>query len=556
MGRKCSREFSGWVLALPLVLLILTPIRKTSPQQEQPTIRVTTHLVQVNVIVQDKHGQPVPDLTRDDFILLDEGKPQKIGLFSVESDRPLSKPVEPLPPGTFTNRPEYRGQVQTSVTAILLDGLNTRFEDQAYARQQVIKFLEQLQPEDHIALYVLRDNLRVLHDFTDDARPLLRALGRYKGHVPTALQTPGRSGADPGSQELAGLRPQEALLTRELDGYLSCATRRMAEFYVERRMDLTLRTLEAIADHLGRFPGRKNLIWVSGSFPFSMGIDAQGRCALNFEVGPRTFLREIERTARALNNANLAVYPVDARGLVAIGSGRAYEADMLIRTQGTMEILAERTGGKAYYNQNDIQGAIRWVVDDARVTYVLGYYPIHSRWDGKFREIKISVRRPGLRIRYRRGYFALEEQPLGEKEGKAVLDEAAWSPLEATSIDLKARVRPAQASGENSLDVYLVIGPCGATFQQQDDRWVGTLDVLLVQPDAEGRKLSGVSSTLDMHLRSETYQHIQRNGVSLTQQVKIQPNAHQLRVVIRDRVSGALGSVIVPLSQFVNERGS
>src|SRR5437879_12205151 len=169
--------------------------------EEPPVVRVTTRLVQVNVIVQDRKGEPVTDLTRDDFTLLDQGQPQIVSTFSVESLRTLPT-AQPAPPNVFSNRFEQKTHTPTSVPVILLDGLNTRFEDMAYARAQIIKFLGQLQPQDRVALYTLTTRLTVAHDFTTAAPSLLRALERSKGHVSTEL-----AASEP---ELAASEPEPA----------------------------------------------------------------------------------------------------------------------------------------------------------------------------------------------------------------------------------------------------------------------------------------------------------------------------------------------------------
>ncbi len=135
MKNRLSKSLVAWfVIPLALPVLGQAPAGQAPTPSDQPVMRVTTRLVQVNVIVQDKKGNPVTDLTRDDFQVLDEGQEQAIRIFSVESNQPLPTQPEPLPPNTFSNRLEQRAGAVTSVTAILLDGLNTRFSDQAYAR--------------------------------------------------------------------------------------------------------------------------------------------------------------------------------------------------------------------------------------------------------------------------------------------------------------------------------------------------------------------------------------------------------------------------------------
>src|SRR6185295_9515353 len=141
---------------------------------------VTTRLVEVNVIVRDKNG-PVAGLTKDDFTLFDRKKQQKIATFAVSTMNKSQQPSAPLPPGTYTNRPEYRQEGPTTATIVLLDALNTQIQDQLYAKQQFIKFLGTLRPDDRVAVYLLGTKLRVLNDFTNDSRRLLAAVTKYSG---------------------------------------------------------------------------------------------------------------------------------------------------------------------------------------------------------------------------------------------------------------------------------------------------------------------------------------------------------------------------------------
>src|SRR6202158_3363699 len=188
---RASIHQAGFVL---LLLSWLAAGTIVSAQQQQPpappsaetsrnvsSIRVATHLVQVNVIVNDKHGNPITGLTKEDFVLLDNKRPQEIQLLSAETNLRRDLPQTPLPPDTFTNRLSEHGSVPASVTVILLDALNTEFADQALTRKQVLKFLEHLRPQDRVALYWLGNNLYVLNDFTTDVASLREAIARSKG---------------------------------------------------------------------------------------------------------------------------------------------------------------------------------------------------------------------------------------------------------------------------------------------------------------------------------------------------------------------------------------
>jgi len=559
------RKLAAWLCAL----LLAAPASAQAPaqapppaKQEPPVLRVTTHLVQVSVIVQDKKGEPVAGLTKDDFSILDRGQPQTISTFSVESIHPLPPPAEPPPPNLFSNRFEQKGGAPASVTVILLDALNTKFEDMAYARQQIIKFLGQLQPQDRVALYSLTTHLTVLHDFTSDATRLLQALDRFKGHSSATLAA---SEPDPDSG------PAETGIA-QLDAFLSGAFQREADFFTTNRARQTAGAIEAIANHVARLPGRKNLIWVSGGFPFYIGFDGDAPPSPTQET--RTFSDYVERAARALNNASLAIYPVDARGLIGPASANpAFSATSRggprrggfppVRTISpsranfdTMNILADRTGGRAFYNTNDIQGSIRRAIEDSRLTYVLGYYPSHGAWDGKFREIKVQMNRPGLHLRYRRGYFALPDVPLEFKQRELLLREAVGSPLQATGLGLNIRVKPVDVPGARTLKMDLQLDSRDISLQPEGDRWVGAVDLLFVQIGADGRQITGEAKTFNMRLQRQTYDSILKDGLVLTRTLPLADGAAQVRVVTRDATSGALGSVTIPLDKLFSKAGS
>ncbi len=190
-----SKSLEASIRQLSLVLLFLSCLSVTvilsAQESEQrgrpsaeaasnvPSLHVNTRLVEVNVIVNDKHGNPMVGLKQNDFSVLDNGKPQKISVFSVETNLPFASSRTPLPPGTFTNRPEELTNIPASVTVILLDALNTEAADQTLARKQVIRVLREIQPQEYVALYWLGDALHILHDFTTDASVLQLVLADY-----------------------------------------------------------------------------------------------------------------------------------------------------------------------------------------------------------------------------------------------------------------------------------------------------------------------------------------------------------------------------------------
>lgn len=276
------------------------PTAGSNQREPSLVLKATTRLVGVSVIVQHK-GKPVTGLKADDFTVTDNGKPQKIAVFSMETSGALPADGKKLPPNTFTNRVERSG-TPASITIVLLDVVNTRREDQIYAKSDFIRFLKTVRPEDHIGVYVLAGGLRILHDYTTDASDLVAKVASLQG-----INLPQMGGPK------NGMEGDSLMLDTMLRGSGMPGAQR--DFWTENRVKSTLFALEFIANHLAQLPGRKNLIWISGGFPLDIGFDNMAAWR-NPSRLQETFSREVDQCVRALNNANLAIYPVDARGLL------------------------------------------------------------------------------------------------------------------------------------------------------------------------------------------------------------------------------------------------
>jgi VWFA-related protein len=502
-----------------------------------PTPRVTSRIVEVSVVAEDKQGRPVADLKADELVLSDGGRSERIVSFTAE---PLpSAAATALPPGTFTNRLDRQTGGSPSVTVILFDGLNTPMARQSYARQQVLAFLKQVEPGNTMALYTLGRGLSVLQDLTRDPRPLVRALEQYRGEL---------------SPETAAARLDTAGTGLERFGsWLDELETNLIEHYAKDRALRTLRSLVAIANHLEKVPGRKNLVWVSGSFPVWIGRD-RVRLPQRPRPGEQDLWPEIDRAARALNSANLAVYPVDARGLMSPLDYAPEQASISREMQladrsgfAAMDALAERTGGEAFYNDNDLGRAFRRAAEDAHVAYRLGYQPSHDEWNGRFREIKIAVTRPGVRLRHRRGYFAQPDEPDDDWYRSGVLGAAMWSPVDATGVGLTVRPFPA---APDTLDLDIRVDARDVSLQPAGSGWQGRLDVWLVQIGPGDTLLDTVSHVAGLSLDPPTFEQVRQSGeLPLMERLKRDRKAVLLRVLVRDVASGALGSVSIPLDR-------
>jgi VWFA-related protein len=524
-------------------LLLATCALAQDPQSPPaPTIKVTTRLVQVSVIVHDKKGQPVPDLTKSDFAVLDRGKEQSISVFKVQSTNQVV-PRLTLPPNIYTNRVASRGETPTSATVILFDGLNTKWQDQVQAKRHLIKFLQEMEFQDRIALYILGRGVSVLHDFTNDPDHLLNVLAKFRGRLSAELD-----GAEPAEEPSTG--------NDEMDQQIAHAIGMMSDFYNVNRALLTLQAMEAIANHLAGIPGRKNLVWVSGGFPFTLGLDPDSWSDSSREH--RTFAEETERVARAMNNANIAIYPVDARGLIAIPQMSAENkkspfrpgktVDLMPKNLDTMETLADSTGGRAFYNTNDIKGAIRKAVDDASVTYTLGFYPSAEDWDGKYHKLQVKLtHRKGLDVRARKGFVAFNEQTPTLAQEQAVVTNTLESPLDATGIGLFVRTDPSDKPEKGKTRLTIQIDPVNVSLESKDGHYVGVLDFTFCQQSNGGKPLVSTNESIKLNLLPATYEQVMKHALLLTMYVVPQKDVSTLRVVVLDRPTGTLGSVHVPL---------
>ena len=493
-----------------------TTAKQETLVQAKP-LRATTRLVELSVIVRDKNDQLVSGLKKSDFEVLDNGARQDVRIFSVTTNEPLTRLPAALSPNTYTNRMPGIGDAPSNITVLLLDSLNTPFSDQTFANQRLVKFLEALQPHDRIAVYSLARRLRILHDFTSDASSLIAALKAYKGQLSEL------DGAEVSDLGYTG-NAMATLLSHDL-------SREEAERNLSNRIELTLQAMTEIAKHLAPLPGRKNLIWVSGSFPLSSVY-----IEMNAAHGRLVFAKQLATTAEALANDALVIYPVDARGLIA-PTGEDFKPPDAFEFM-TMKELAAETGGVAFFNTNDIGGAVRAALDDSRIAYELGYYPAIGKWDGSFRKVKVKVNRPGVHVRTRSGYLAIPEP------GPA--------PLETRAIDLTVRVENATVEDGDSraLNMDVLIDPRQLNLKSEDGRWKGVVNLLFIQSDNNDKILDTLQQPYQMMLLPETYEQPPVEGFKFTQKLRIVPHAEELRVVVRDSSTGLAGSVDVPLLKY------
>jgi VWFA-related protein len=522
-------------LAAVLAWAIAVAPATTSVAQERPTFRVSTRLVEVSVVVHDSGGRPVPGLTASDFHLFDSGAEQRIELFAsdgkTEPPGPQLAAARPAAaPGLFTNQVNRRG----SATVVLFDKLNTAAADQLFARQNLVAFLKQIKPEDRVSVYVFDGRVHILHDFSNDTASLLRAVARIDAATSAALSATEDALADLG---ITGDPEMDAQFTSAL----ARAERGMIGHFVGQRIDATTYALTAIANRLATVEGRKSLVWITSSIPVPRDRIGKSVSAV------------IQEMTRPLNDANVAVYPVDARGLVgAVTFGPQGRATFTTFANAfgpieTMQTTAEETGGRAFANTNDIRSSIRRAVEDGSATYTLGYYPSHGQWDGRYRRITVKVDRKGVDVRHRRGYFAEAASASGLSFRNRAIQAAVESPLEATGVALTARIERAAAGGAK---VIVMITPSTITLTQSAGEWHGTIELVIAQVLPDGTTQRDVSRSLDLRMTPERYESVRRGGFAFDATIPLHPDVQRLHVIAHDVPTGRTGSIVIPRSKL------
>jgi VWFA-related protein len=556
---------------------------QTQPAQVEGTaavLKVKTRLVVVDVIALDHKGVPVADLKPDDFILQEENKPQKIRVFNFQQG-PQGQPAvlapATLPPNRITNIPRFK--TNSALNVLLLDGINVTNENQKYARQEMLRFLEKLPAGQPLAVYAMGTRLRMLQDFTVDPALLKEAVKKTKFNAVGARSEssnaldlpPATLDAMPQAMQMQVLRFGQDQAINQMD----------------ERVRLTIEQLSALARNLSGYPGRKNLIWVSEAFPaylFPQDPDPLGRNSSSAAASQlplvKNYQGEINHASDLLANAQVAVYPIDAaavgnrdvyssmsntdsngnylgnsaRGAVRSGIGGSAQASEIsnasetaMNSHSTMNSVAEQTGGKAFYNTNDLNRAIRDSMEDGSTYYTLGYYPENKNWDGRFRQISVKVNRPGVKLHYRQGFYAVEPKEYAKQDPK-ILAMDMGSALDitnpiSTGLPFQAIVLPPSAQNGNKIQINFGVDAHAIAFELKPDGLQhASVDcgVRAYSKTGESIKLQG--NTFNAALAPEQYQRVMKAIFPCNQTLELPPGEYLLRLAVRDTNNGLIGT--------------
>jgi VWFA-related protein len=568
-----------------------------APAQTGTTLHANARLVLLDVVVTDK-GAAIHGIDRQRFHVYQDGHEQPLAFFEEHSSagphlaaaRPAMIPAS-LPSHTFTNLP--RTADSTAVNVLLLDGLNTPLSSQMNVRRNMLEYASTVQPGAPMAIFTLSSRLRMLQGFTSDPAALAAALKASGGGQQSVILDGQNGSILPPLSAFIGSDPRPS-------SQATAATMRQFEadngtFQVDTRVRITLDAMRQLARYLSAIPGRKNLIWFSGSFPIVVGdnvaLDDAGSALRNFTT-------ELREAGELLSESRVAVYPVDAGGMMISPSyGVADSTTALIAkntdaSAGTsrgmagvdatfrnrtfqnhvsMTQLAEATGGKEYFNTNGFKEVVADAVDNGSSYYTLAYVP-RSEMNGHFRRFKVRIDDASFKLEYRAGYFDDPiDKPSSHRPGETSLIDAiaAHGAPSSTQIVFMARVLdssdpvlatqklPEGPAGADAAKIKkpsrraivdLRVDTGGLSFNSAPDgARLGNIETTLVAYDRDGNRVNFLDQALELTLKPEAYARAQSSGIPLRLALDLPKDPVYLRIALRDINSGHAGSFEVPV---------
>jgi VWFA-related protein len=479
----------------------------TASSQPAYTLQQGTRIVLTDVTVTDRSGNPVHGLPASAFHVFDNKKPQTIASFEEHAGLPAVK-LAPTSRGVFSN--DYLTRLPPALNVIVIDIANIRIADQMWLNYELDRFLNELPPDQLLAIYLRNGSgCFLVQDFTTDRRRLIAGLHRAIPRIPP-------------------LGPE----------YLS-----------------DIDTLHQISAYLSRLPGRKNVLWFSGGSTAFLRPDG---AVFQDVAAIRAVYDELEQE-------RIAVYPIDARGLTV------RDGPEMFGQHGMMEDAAQATGGRAFYNNNGLSQIALQLVDTSGSFYTLTYSPPNFHLDNKWHKVRIKLDGSSYRVSYRRGYFADAQISNGQKLAqtrKALLDsgQRVEDPLRTNPIIFEAAVLPAAGSRLSALQPDSVIvtdprkkrGPValsvrfslpvdGLTGQTVDGKetFVFQLGAIAINRDGEPTERNFQQVTLSYD--QDSFRYRSHAPIVIDQQLSLAKDDKYVLLAVWDPSSRRLGTLQMPL---------
>jgi len=556
-----------------LVLSLFVPLVTSLPSLGQtPTFRSNVRVVNLDIVVTDGHGRPITGLRPEDIVVTEDGHRQALASF--EYVRPgamvtASEHRMPLPPGEFTNLPDA---VPKTVNIIVLDLLNSPMENQSDARMQMILLLRSLPPGRQVALFTLTTRLNLVQPFTASSDELIAAANKIELRKSALYQSEADKQREFDSLFL-GYRDSDESVT----GGIIEAIKQMQVRAVDNRVMLTIDALRQLARASAVYSGRKNVIWVSGGFPLLMLTPMGSGGIMSHAVAPsrdRNYEPLVRQVSAQLAAANIAMYPVDIFGQLTSsadattwGSQLAYpektaEGYVMVDRAGevqqhiadvhsSMQKFAEYTGGRAFYNSNDLKSAMQKSMDLGASYYAVSYRPSNQNFDGRFRKIEVKIAHRRVQLAYRRGYYAIldtapSEAQISREMSAALKRESPPASEIVFTVKLLPQTDPVTLEYEYSLDgnQFQVTGsegkPIEARFDLSASAW-----------SSDGKATGSVANMVTLPMTADSVAQYHKAGIRVRQTLHLTGPVASLRIAVLDRNTGRLGSLDVPVATKV-----
>jgi len=517
------------------------------PPPQGPTFRVRVDYVEVDVVVTDQQGNLVRDLKKEDFQVLEDGKPQSISTFTLVNipidrpDRPLYQ-ADPIEPDVKSNEQPFDGRVYVMV----IDDYHTNFGRTQRVKLAAKQFIEQrLAANDLMAIVHTAGPSDASQEFTSNKRLLLAAVDRTQGRK---------------LKSATANRTDEFYRTRDFRQTGDAVNDpEDAERAFNARS--TLDTLRQVSDWFASVRGRrKTILFVSEGIDYDINevIAPTG----SNHIGASMILDATRDVIAAATRANVSIYGIDPRGLTDLGDesieigsfpddtstgiGTSSLLNELRLSQDSLRVLSDETGGFAVVNRNDFGTAYQRIVQDNSAYYVLAYYPPDPR-PGRLHKIDVKVTRPGLVVRARKAYLTPKKAEAVKTNAKDTrtpeVREALDSPLPISGLGMSVFAAPFKGTAPNA-SVLLGVELRGRDLRMaQNDQ----LQISYFAIDAQGKVRGGNTDALTMNLKPETKTRIAEQGVRMLNRIDLPPGRYQLRVAAHDG-GGAIGSVLYDLT--------
>jgi VWFA-related protein len=529
------------------------PAPPPAPQTaDQPpvTFRVEVNYVEVDAFVTDAQGTPVNDLTAADFELLEDGKPQKISAFSL-----INIPIERAERPLFAGRP-IEPDVQTNehlegrIYLLVLDDIHTEFTRTPRVKAAARRFIEQQFGINDLAAVVYTGRTDASQDFTNNPRLLIDAIEKFQGRKLRSATIGRIENARP-DPETGALQPGD-----DID--------QMDRAFRARSVMNNIRKLaEFMAGVRGR---RKAMLLIGEGIDYNI-FEATGVLGSTASA----VLLDTQDAIASATRGNVSIYALDPRGLVVgdedlitqsstVGDAniRSLQSELRL-SQDSLRVLAASTGGFAAVNRNDLNNAFDRIVAENSSYYMFGYYSTNERRDGRFRKIEVRVKRPGLRVRNRNGYFeARGRRPNNTPSSKLspALAEAIGSPLPVNGVPLKVFAAPYKGAAPNAAVAYVAeVDVNNFEFLEKDGTFSETLEIVNMATDAKGKVFPGDRQMVNLNLKPDTLARAKSRGFRLINQLSLPPGRYQIRIAASTR-GGRTGSVLYDLEipDFAKEK--